>query len=490
MKRPMLLCGLLAITISIVFGIAPSNIAVLVAATLITALIVFACLGGRQRVLFLVPMILVLSLLSVKAYGECKIIEKSNILIGEQTVYGTVVGAVGYEDSIAYTIDAERVGPIYDDCKVMLFYKGNTDISVGDYGYFKASFEENCQNPVGDRDEGVYFLGLLDEVLELHDGKNAVEELRSNIKSRIYRKLNSREAGLILGITLGNSGGVDEQVKENFRATGVSHVIAVSGLHLSILVGGLYTLLLRIKMNFRLRGIIGILFTLALMTVTGFTMSVVRAGLAFLIMFICVLFGRKPDSINSLFIAITLLLVLNPFAVFSVSLQLSSAATFGILVVAPLFFEGKHRRKRRFTFRFMQAVKISVIMAVSASVVTLPFSIYHFGAASAVSILSNVIVTPLATAVLALSFFAMLAVPLLPIHEMLLLASGIMSRALITVTEALSRLPVAKLEFTSPESAVAVSAAVALTVVTVLYIKYDKIAKQKKEENIEYADLK
>ena len=119
----------------------------------------------------------------------------------------------------------------------------------------------------------------------------------------IRDRVGGEEGAFAAALLTGDTSGLGETVVDGARATGLSHILAVSGLHLSILNGFLLVLFGKLRMNKWAANIVCILFTLGFMAVAAFTPSVLRAGIMSIILFIGRLAGREPDTLNSLGIA-------------------------------------------------------------------------------------------------------------------------------------------------------------------------------------------
>ena len=178
--------------------------------------------------------------------------------------------------------------------------------------------------------------------------------------------------------------------------TGITHIVAVSGMHITILAGAMTALLGRRKRVIIITAPVLLLF----MGISGFSASVVRAVIMqFFIMF-APLFNRENDSITSLSAALLLILLINPYAATGVGLQLSFGATLGIILFTPKmirYFSGKFPddkgdKKRKFWKRLYMALASSLASTLSAMVFTLPISVLYFGYISLVSPLVNLLV--------------------------------------------------------------------------------------------------
>ncbi|MGN1003168.1 MAG: DNA internalization-related competence protein ComEC/Rec2 [Oscillospiraceae bacterium] len=175
---------------------------------------------------------------------------------------------------------------------------------------------------------------------------------------------------------------------------GLSHIVAVSGMHVAFILS-----VLSLATGRRRRtAFIGIPLIVVFMAMVGFTPSVVRAGIMQILLLIAPLLRRENDAPTSLSAALLLLLILNPEAVGSVSLQLSFAAMAGILLVSPRVYDaltrkqdGSYRFKDKWWAKPLRALCTLFASSVGAIVFTTPLVSLHFGFVPLYSLLTNLL---------------------------------------------------------------------------------------------------
>ena len=169
---------------------------------------------------------------------------------------------------------------------------------------------------------------------------------------------------------------------------GLTHVAAVSGMHVAFLVGFVGLLI----PNKRLFALLMLPLLLAFAALSGFTPSVCRAVFMQCCALMAPLCRRESDSPTSLWLVLAILLLINPFSAASVSLQLSFAATAGILVFAQRIYEWLFERLPQGKLRpLSRTIASSMGTSLSALIFTLPLTALHFGVISLVAPLSNVL---------------------------------------------------------------------------------------------------
>ena len=163
------------------------------------------------------------------------------------------------------------------------------------------------------------------------------------IEKRIETNFEEEKADLLKGILLGETTGMQEEVKENFRTANISHILAISGMHISYLMLGIRIVFKKL-IGKRKSQIVTIAILVFYTFITGFSPSIVRAVIMGAISMGGEIFYRKNDVLTSISLSLLGILIYNPFLILHVGLQLSFIATFGIILLQPTIlkiFEGK-----------------------------------------------------------------------------------------------------------------------------------------------------
>jgi ComEC/Rec2-related protein len=165
--------------------------------------------------------------------------------------------------------------------------------------------------------------------------RSALARIRRRADHTLARALPPRDAGLARALLLGDRGRLDRRDRTLFRHTGQAHLLAVSGLHVGLLLAGLVGLLRLLGLGLRATWALGLLAAVFLVPFTGAPPSAVRAGLGAAAWFGARLLGRTPRGLGVLALVAVLVLVHRPAGVEALSFQLSFAAVLGILLIAP-----------------------------------------------------------------------------------------------------------------------------------------------------------
>ncbi len=219
-----------------------------------------------------------------------------------------------------------------------------------------------------------------------------VGDIRRYVKDTLFSNLTPDCAATILALVTGDRSYLSDELYNAVKNSGVSHVMVVSGLHLSIIMSAVYSLISVFGKNRFAKAVVSVLAVLFISAVCGFTMSIMRAGLMFIVAALAPILGRDNDTVNSLGTAVVLIILHTPFAIFSVALQLSVLSTYGILVLAPEV-TGLFERKMYVKNKIVLAVFKMFAVTLSASFMTFPVAVYYFGYISATAPITNILIT-------------------------------------------------------------------------------------------------
>lgn len=208
--------------------------------------------------------------------------------------------------------------------------------------------------------------------------------------------LSEKNASLMTGIFLGQSSYLSSEDIDVYRDMGLAHLLAVSGLHIGIISGFISFVLSNLGIKRR----INIIITLSTIWIygylIGFPPSILRSSIMFTILYYSQLIHEPYDSINSLSLAMFILLIINPYYIFNLGFQLSFAATFSILIFTP--------RIRHGFYPFSNKITESLSSILGVQVGLLPFQAYYFNNINIISIIANLIIIPMISFSLILGF--------------------------------------------------------------------------------------
>ena len=229
-------------------------------------------------------------------------------------------------------------------------------------------------------------------------------------------------AVLMEALLLGEKSGLSYEQKNDLSVAGIYHAVAVSGMHVSILLG---MLLLLCGSRKKLAAAIGLPMIVFFVLMTGAPASAVRAGVMQCLLLLAPLLGRENDMPTSLCAALALLLLENPWSMLNVGLQLSFISTAGIMLFAgPIYrlFAGGKRitnclRKKTFGSRLVQAMLVAASTSFAATAFSMPLAAWQFEVVSLIAPLTNMLclwtVTILFSAGMVLCVLGLICAPLM-----------------------------------------------------------------------------
>ena len=220
--------------------------------------------------------------------------------------------------------------------------------------------------------------------------------------------LPGEESGLMAMMVLGEKSGMDEQAKEMFSSVGLSHIFAISGLHISVIGMGIYRLLRKRKLSFLLSGCISAIIVTGYAYMSGMAVSAIRAVGMFLILLVGQILGEAYDTLSALGIMALIILAGNPLAIEQAAFVFSFTAVIAMVTVTQSFvnayrevcrirWEQKHRHNkgRRWKIRFRERLVSALLFGAVLQASTLPVVAYYFYCIPSYVVVLNLFLIPL-----------------------------------------------------------------------------------------------
>ncbi len=251
---------------------------------------------------------------------------------------------------------------------------------------------------------------------------------------------------VVSGICFGADESLSTDAADAFRTCGVSHLFAVSGLHMTVLLQALQLLLRRLRVPRTVRLILSGAFLLLFMMTVGLSASVVRAGTLCLVVLAGDAIKRQADTCNSLGLALLILLLPDPFAAYDVGLLLSFSATYGLLCLSKPIQQCLMKGSLpKYLEQVRRPLVSAIAVSLAATVTTTPVLALYFGRIPLLSVLTNVLITLPAELILIAGFVSSICavMGLSVISAPFLLIAGIMSRYVVWICQKISTFSVA-----------------------------------------------
>lgn len=270
--------------------------------------------------------------------------------------------------------------------------------------------------------------------------------LREKILERIDAYLPGDSGALAKALIAGERSGLTDEADNAFSRTGLTHLLAVSGMQTSLIAGAVFTLFLLFGFSRKKAAVCAMLGLVCFMGIVGFSGSVLRAGLMGLILYASIALGKQAESLDCLGAAALLMVLINPFSAVDLSFLLSLAAAIGMMVLAaPLtaFFTSRVKLKPAWLKKLLHAILAIFAQTIAASLFSYPVIALSFGDISLISPLANILVVGFANLTMAVDFFAALfgGVPVLA--EIFGFAAKALSGYILTIIQTLAGVPYA-----------------------------------------------
>ena len=240
------------------------------------------------------------------------------------------------------------------------------------------------------------YSALLTNISDLEVIENKIDiidsffsKLQLKISNTLKLRTDYKTGSFLAALIVGDRSSLSGNTKLNFARLGISHILALSGMHLAILSFAINSLLTRFGIKKNYRAVILITLVLFYMALTGFGVSVLRSGIMLIIANLLFLISKKSDGITSLSIAVFLITVVTPTSVFDMSLWLSAFATLGVICFSEI--AEKSDKDDSWLKKALISLKNGTLVSVFAICATFAFTANRFSAFSVVSVITTLI---------------------------------------------------------------------------------------------------
>ena len=295
-------------------------------------------------------------------------------------------------------------------------------------------------------------VNLKEEDVEIisHDNSNIIlrkiYELRNLMKTKIEKLLPKETSGLCLGMLIGETSGIEENMQEDFRDSNLSHILAVSGANVSYIIVSITYIFNKMCLRKRLSKIISIILLILFMLLTGCTSSVNRACIMAILMLIAELLYRKSDVYNNLAISALILLIINPYSLLDIGFQLSYMGTIGIV-----FLHDKIGNFIKINNKIVNYFFEMIAVTTCANLAIIPIMMFHFNTISLTFYFSNIIVGPILGIVVIIGFIMFfISLIFTPISSLIAIVLNLMLKFIIKIAEITANMPFSKITIITP----------------------------------------
>jgi len=244
-----------------------------------------------------------------------------------------------------------------------------------------------------------------------------IHQIKENVKLNAKKYLDEETYSIYLGLILGDTSYIEDDTKEEFRNSNMSHILAVSGMHITYIVLGIVLFLSKLSGK-KIAKILSIIVLVFYITITGFSPSIIRACSTAIIMLVGGIINRKSDVWTSMSISLFIILIHNPFLITNIGLQFSYMGTLGIIILNKNVMKiltskkntDKHKirkfkiHKTKFNEKFISKFKEIIAVSISAQIFILPLTIFHFNTIGLYFLITNLLLSLIIGPVIILGF--------------------------------------------------------------------------------------
>ncbi len=367
------------------------------------ALLIF--LGGLVAIVFMrkkaIPLLLCTTLISVfclNMAGNIKVIKRDRSCNERHFLMSFVVtdnsepGINGWYIAFADTVDSTV---LHKGTHTRLYFENDPHLTAGQTVTANVIVYKNADSPATRRASASGPIASAYVKSHSLTGKTEnrilsfVYSVRDYVKD-VYND-NTKNSAELRAIIAGDTTGLTDSDKEVFRKAGISHLLVVSGFHLSVLYGMIYAVFGLFSLGGIYRDMVACLFSLFVVCLCGFSPSVLRAGLVCAVYYLSHRIGRVTSGFSAWCLGVVVILLINPLAVYNPSFSLSFSSVFGIMVIYP-------PRQKAIDIKFRSLSVIPVVLKISAVsfsawLCTLPVIIIYYGKISTVAIIVNLLIS-------------------------------------------------------------------------------------------------
>lgn len=337
--------------------------------------------------------------------------------------------------------------------KVITYIDKENTFFAGDIIYIKGSFElpEEARNFYGFNNRNylkqkeIYGNVEIENIEYIKCEKDfyyVLGKIKFSILTKIEKIYKEKYKDVLGKVLFGLNGNIDEEITENFRDAGISHVLAISGLHITYVVLLISFILDRCIKNIKLKNICISIFLFLFVILTGISPSCIRACLMTIMMIISKLIHRKNNIIISIIFSFLILILSNMYVIYNIGMWLSFFGTLGIVLFnkfLKLIFKLKMKNK-------LSKVIDVILVSFSAQILIWPIIMYVFNTTSLTFFVSNIFVSILIGPIVLLGYISIIiSYVFLPVSIIISFVVEILLELLFIIANICSKIPLSKI---------------------------------------------
>ena len=348
-----------------------------------------------------------------------------------------------YENSTSVIASGISVSGDKKFGRILVTIYGDESIEIGDKITFEAKVKgykvlDIALNKANLYKNNIKYYASASSITIAKGNLTPSEKLKLKTKSNLISVMGERVGGLAYALLYGDRAMIETEIYDNFRQSGTAHLLAISGLHISLIISIVYFLISKIKTKNIVKIFIMFAFLFVYDYLCEFALSVVRASIMGLTLIACKLFGKRYDSLSSLGLSLCIILLFSPLSLYDVGLLLSYAAVLAIILFS------RTLDKVKFPNNIVRSVITTMFITTVVTIFTYPITASYFRTLPIYSVITNLVVIPLFT----LGFGLLFVTNILAFIglKFLLYLPKIFFSIIIVITDFVANLPLATLK--------------------------------------------
>lgn len=365
-----------------------------------------------------------------------------------------------YDKYIVKIIYSEKYEKI-KKAKIIVYIEKEYNFLPGDVVKIKGKFNkpETRKNYKGFdyskylKQEKIYGIIKVDEVQKMGERKDLyciVGKIRLKILNQINELYSNETQEFLKSILIGKTDGLSEKIKEDFRNSSISHILAISGMHVSYIMFGIKSLLEKIVKNKKIRNYFLIFVAACLYFLTGESISCLRACTMFSLILIASNFYRKNNFFRTFIFSFFLILFINPYNIFNTGMWLSFMGTLGIVMFSNFLiksFSHKYGCKNKILKFIIESLSVTI----SAQIFIFPIMVYTFNIISFTFFISNLLISIFIGPILIFGYVSIIFSILFPkISKIIIFLEKVLVYIILKISKICAQLPFSKIYVTTP----------------------------------------
>lgn len=333
-----------------------------------------------------------------------------------------------HEKTVSFMEDDLAIGEVFLAQANFKFPQTNTNPNLFSYRKYLSSKE-------------IFSETEIKKIYKKVNTNNLGLKLRNDFYNYVHKvfetNMSKRAADFCISVVLGENIIDDNSIRD----LGLSHILAVSGLHIDLLFTFILFILRKLRINYKYSYAFAIILALVYGYLIAFPFSIIRVIGVNILGYLAFLYKKPFDKIKATLITAVLILLINPFAILNTGFVLSFVASFSILLIYPVFERKFGKTYFRKIFTFTLAIQLGI----------LPFLVYYFGRINILTILANFLVLPIFNISMYLIFIVLLFSPLFKAFLKIgFLSLDFLVRSMLNITAVLSKLNLSVIDFKKP----------------------------------------